>query len=140
MSVGPGMLGREVIWTLGGVTLAGVVSKGLSLSMTKGDTSDDNSSGNAEYHSTPLRFDETISISGKTKKLDLLYTIKTNVAAGKNIYTSTMTFPDGTTTPSVWAGDVFIDSFSLGSMEHESLGTFEAAMSVSGESTFTAAT
>lgn len=136
MSVGGGWVGRAVkVTTFGGATLAGVVTKDLSYSISGLDTTDDTSGGNAEYHSEPGRIDRTMSISGKAKNLDLLASIETNVANGQNIYATTITWPDGGSTLS---GDVFITSFSQGN-PHEELGTYEMEIAFSGAVTFTAA-
>ena len=55
------------------------------------------------------------------------------------IYASLITFPDGTSTNSTLAGDVFMTSVSL-SGEHEDLTTIDVELMYSGEPTFTAAT
>lgn len=140
MSVGGGWVGRAVkVTSFGGATLAGVVTKDISYSMSGLDTTDDTSGGNAEYHSEVGRIDRTLSISGKAKNLDLLASIETNVANGQNIYASTLTWPDGTTTGSTLAGDWFITSFTQGN-PHEELGTYEMEVALSGAPMFTAAT
>lgn len=137
MSVGGGWLGRAVkVTSFGGATLAGIVTKDLSYSITNADTTDDTSGGNAEYHSEPARIDRTMSISGKCKDLSLLASIETNVANGQNIYAMTITWPDGGSTLS---GDVTINSFNQGN-PHEELGTYEMEIAFSGAPTFTAAT
>lgn len=140
MSVPGGWVGRAVkITSFGGATLVGVLTKDFSVAVSKLDASDDTSGPYAEYLSEPGRVDETVSISGISKNLDLLYSIKTNIDNGQNIYATTITFPDGTTTPSTWTGDLFIDSFNLGNPNTE-LGTYEFEGSFSGASTFTPAT
>ncbi len=140
MSVGGGWIGRAVkITSFGGATLAGVLTKDFSISISNLDTSDDTSGPNAEYHSEPGRIDETVSISGISKNLDLLLSIKTNIKSGQNIYATTITFPDGTTTPTTWTGDLVINSYNMGNPKEE-LGTYELEGAFSGESTITAAT
>lgn len=139
MSVGGGFLGRKVkVTSFGGSTLAGIVSKDLSYSISGVDTTDDSSAGNAEYLSEPGRIDRTLSISGKCKNLDLLASIETNVATGQNIYSMTLTFPDGTS-GSTLEGDWFITSFTIGA-PHEEATTFEMEIASSGSVTFTPAT
>jgi predicted secreted protein len=139
MTVGAGWVGRAVkITSFGGSTIAGVVTKDLSYAMSGLDTTDDTSSGNAEYHSDVGRIDRTMSISGKIRDLNLLRSIETNVANGQNIYAMTITWPDGTNGSTI-SGDVFITSFTQ-SNPHEELGTYEMELAFSGDVTFTAAT
>jgi hypothetical protein len=140
MSVGTGWVVRSVkITSFGGSTLAGVLTKDFSIAISNLDTSDDSSGGNAEYLSEPARIDETMSVSGISKNLDLLLSIKTNVKNGQNVYATVITFPDGTTTPTTWTGDIVINSFNIGNPKEE-LGTYEMECAFSGESTVTAAT
>ncbi len=140
MSVGGGFAGRRVkIDAFGGSALAGVVSKDLSYSISNIDTTDDTSGGNAEYLSEPGRVDRTLSISGKVKNLDILASLEENLANGQNIYTMTLSFPDGTTTGSTLSGDWAITSFSIGA-PHEEATTYELEIASSGGVTFTPAT
>lgn len=136
MSVGVGFLGREIDFTLGGATLAGVVSKSLSINNTPIDTSDDNSSGNKEYLATPGSKEITIGLSLKAKNLDL---IKSAIDNTSQIYATVITFPDGNTTGSTIEGDAFLASVSL-SGEHEDLTTIDIELNYSGAVTFTDAT
>lgn len=136
MSVGVGFLGREIDFTLGGATLAGVVSKSLSINNTPVDTSDDDSSGNKEYLATPGSKEITIGLSLKAKNLDLIQSAIDNTS---QIYATVITFPDGTTTNSDITGDAFLASVSL-SGEHEELTTIDIELNYSGAVTFTAAT
>ena len=48
MSAGIGQLGREVLVTIGGITVVGIVTKGSERTNERLDTTDDQSSGNAE--------------------------------------------------------------------------------------------
>lgn len=136
MSVGVGFLGREIDFTMGGSTLAGVVSKSLSMNNSPIDTSDDQSSGNAEYLAIAGRKDVTIGLSLKCKNLDLVQSYFDNTS---QIYAVLITFPDGTNTNSTIAGDAFVTSTSLEG-EHEGLTTVDIELSFSGAVTFTAAT
>lgn len=135
MSVGTGFIGREVDFQFGGSTVAGMVSKALSINNTPLDTSDDTSDGNAEYLAIPGRKDITISLSVKVKNLDIMLSILNNVS---QVYTSLMTFPDGTN-GSTLAGDVFLTSASYNG-EHEGLFMLDLELTYSGAVTFTAAT
>jgi len=136
MSVGVGFLGRQIDFTLGGATLAGIVSKSLSINNSAVDTSDDDSNGWAESLATPGRKEITIGLSLKAKNLGLIQSAIDNTS---QIYASLLTFPDGTSTPSTIAGDVFMTTVSL-SGEHEDLTTVDVELMYSGEPTFTAAT
>ena len=136
MAQGVGFLGRDIDFTIGGATLAGNVSKALSMNNSPIDTSSDVSNGNAEYLAEPGRKDITISISVKVKNLDLVMSYFNNTT---QMYASVMTFPDGTTTNSTLAGDVFVNSVSV-SGEHEDLTTLDMELTYSGAVTFTAAT
>ena len=136
MSVGVGFLGRDIDFTLGGATLAGVVSKSLSINNTAVDTSDDNSNGWAESLATPGRKEITIGLSLKAKNLDLIQSAIDNTS---QIYATVITFPDGTTTNSDLSGDAFLQSVSL-SGEHEDLTTIDIELLYSGAPTFTPAT
>jgi predicted secreted protein len=136
MTVGVGFLGRAVDITLGGATLAGVVSKSLTINNTFVDTTDDNSNGWAESLAEPGRKEVTLGISFKVKNLDLVQSILQNTS---QIYTNTITFPDGTTTNSSIAGDVQLNSVAV-TGEHEGLTTMDAEFTYSGVVTFTPAT
>ena len=136
MSVGVGFLGRAVDFTIGGSTLAGVISKSLSINATPVDTSDDNSAGLAEYLATPGRKEVTIGLSLKCKSLELVDSIINNAS---QIYAVVLTFPDGSTTNSELTGDAFLQSVSL-SGEHEGLTTIDCELMFSGAVTFTPAT
>lgn len=136
MSVGVGFLGRQIDFTLGGATLAGIVSKSLSINNSAVDTSDDDSNGWAESLATPGRKEITIGLSLKAKNLSLIQSAIDNTS---QIYASLLTFPDGTSTPSTLAGDVFMTTVSL-SGEHEDLTTIDVELMYSGEPAFTAAT
>ena len=136
MSVGVGFYGREIDFTMGGVTLAGVVSKALSISNSAVDTSDDSSNGLAESLAKPGRKEITLGLSLKVKNLNL---VKSAIDNESQLYASVLTFPDGTTTNSTITGDVFMTSVSL-SGEHEDLTTMDVELMYSGAAVFVAAT
>ena len=136
MSVGVGFLGREIDFTMGGVTLPGVVSKALSINSSSIDTSDESSGGWAESLATPGRKEITLGLSLKVKNLNL---IKSAIDNASQIYASVLTFPDGTTTNSTITGDVFMTTVSL-SGEHEDLTTVDIELMYSGAPVFVAAT
>jgi predicted secreted protein len=136
MSVGVGFLGRQIDFPLGGATIAGIVSKSLSINNSPIDVSDDDSNGKAVYLATPGKQEVTIGLSLKVKNLSLIQSALNNTSA---IYASLLTFPDGTATNSTLAGDVFLGSVSL-SGEHEDLTTIDVKLMYSGDVTFTPAT
>lgn len=135
MSVGVGFLGREIDFTMGGATLAGVVSKSLSINNSALDTSDDTSNGWAESLATPGRKEITLGLSLKAKNLDL---IKSAIDNASQIYATVVTFPDGTSGSTI-TGDAFLTTVSL-SGEHEDLTTVDIELMYSGAPVFAAAT
>lgn len=135
MSVGVGFLGREIDFTMGGTTLAGVVSKSLSINNSAIDTSDDTSNGWAESLATPGRKEITLGLSLKVKNLDL---IKSAIDNASQIYSTVVTFPDGTSGSTI-TGDAFLTTVSL-SGEHEDLTTVDIELMYSGAPVFVAAT
>jgi len=131
MTVGIGIIGREVTFTLGGSAVLGVTSKSSSQTNELGDTTDDNSSGNTEYLATALLKSAEFSISGTLKNLELL-----NAFFGASVlYEVIETFPDGSTL----TYDAALASFSY-SAESNSLTTYEASFSRSGPGVFVAGT
>lgn len=130
MSVGVGIIGRDVTFTFGAGALLGVLSKGISFSNEMGDTTDDDSSGFTEFLATSLLKSAEFSISGTLKNLEL-------VAAyfnASNIFEVIMTYPDGST--------ITFDAAMTGapSLNHESnvLSTYEASFTSSGTIVFVA--
>jgi predicted secreted protein len=132
MSVGIGIVGREVTFTLGGSAIVGVLSKGISFSNEMGDTTDDNSAGWQEFLATPLLKSAEFSVSGQTKNLEL-------VAAyfgASNIFPVVITYPDGSTITADFA------MTGAPSLTHESntLSTFECSFTSSGAIAWVAGT
>lgn len=130
MSVGIGVVGRDVTMTIAGQTILGVRVKGVTLNNERLDTTDDDSSGWAEALAKPGRKSVEMSVSGLVKNLEL-------VAAYFNgndsqIYAVELTYPDGSTV----AGDFFFDSMNP-TGEENALATFDASFSSSGAVTFT---
>lgn len=129
MSVGIGITGREVTVTVGGQTILGVLTKGLSFNNEPLDTTDDQSNGWQERLAKAGRKSLEFTMSGQVKNLEL-------VAAyfqDSNIFAVNFTYPDGSTL----AFDAYMDSFSHTGAENE-LTTFDATFSSSGQPTFTA--
>jgi hypothetical protein len=131
MSVGIGIIGRDVTFTLGGSALVGVTQKGTTWTNELGDTTDDQSSGYTEFMATPLLKSGEFSISGTFKNLEVVKSyFGTSV-----IFPVVETFPDGSTL----AYDAAMTTVSYSSGSNETM-TFEAAFSTSGVPTFTAGT
>lgn len=128
MSVGIGMIGRERTMTVGGATLAGVVSKGITFNNEPLDTSDDSASGWTELLALPGVKNVEMSISGVLKNLELINTWK----SGSQIMAVVVTYPDA----SVLSFDGFMSSFAE-TGESNGLTTFDATFASSGVVTFT---
>lgn len=129
MSVGIGIIDREVTFTLGGNTLVGVLSKNLSFNNEPLDTTDDQSSGWQERLAKSGRKSVEFGVSGLLKNLELM----DSYFETSNIFAVVITYPDGSTL----AFDVFMDSFSHSGAENE-LITFDSSFSSSGTVVFTA--
>ena len=128
MSVGIGIIGREITFNLGGSALVGVNSKGFSFNNEPLDTTDDNSSGWQERLATSGQKSIEFTMSGIVKNLEL-------VAAyfgTSQIFPVAVTYPDGSTL----TFDAFMDSLSK-TGESNALTTFDATFSSSGAPTFT---
>jgi predicted secreted protein len=133
MSVGIGIVGRQVILTVGGETIVGVQTKGLSVNNERLETADDQSNGWAEALAIPGEKSVELPISGVLKSLDLLAAYFNGGNGGSQIFDCQMTYPNGDTVE----GDFFLNSFSE-TGEYNGLKTFDATFSSSGEVTFTA--
>jgi len=132
MSVGIGIVGRDVEFTLGGGALLGVTSKGISFANEMGDTTDDDASGWKEFLATPLLKSAAFSVSGQTKNLELMKAYFNS----SQIFEVEMTYPDGST--------LTFDAAMTGapSFTHESnsISTYEASFESSGAVVFVAGT
>ena len=132
MAAGIAIIGRNVTFTLGGGSVLGVTSKGVSFTNELGDTTDDSSAGWGEFLATPLRKGAEFSVSGILKNLELM---KAYFNASQ-IFAVAMTYEDGST--------LNFDAAMTGapSFTHESNGvsTFEASFSSSGAVVFVAGT
>lgn len=131
MSVGIGIIGRDVTFTLGGSALVGVTNKSTSWNNELGDTTDDQSSGFTEFMATPLLKSGEFSISGTFKNMELVKSyFGTSV-----IFPVVETFPDGSTL----TYDAAMASVSY-SGDSNGLYTFESSFSTSGQPIFVAGT
>ena len=130
MSVGKGIVGRDVLMTIAGQTALGGRVKGISLNNERLDTTDDQADGWAEALAVAGRKSVEFTFSGLVKNLEL---VAAYFATDSQIFTVTLTYPDG----SVVSGDFFFDSMSP-TGEENGLVTFDASFSSSGEVTFVA--
>lgn len=135
MSVGVGMIGREVTFTLGGAALVGVNSKGITFNNEGLDTTDDQSSGWQEFLAKPGLKSAEFSVSGIVKNLELVRAYFNS----SQLFAVVKTYGDGVTTPSTVAFDAFLTSISE-TGESNGLLTFEASFASSGVVTFTPGT
>lgn len=132
MSVGIGVIGREVIMTIGGQSILGEQTKALSVNNEMLDTTDSSSGGWAEAMAISGLKTIELSFSGTVKNLELLRAIMTS---GSQMYAVLLTYTDGSTV----AGDVFLQSYSE-TGEMNGLYTFDASCQFSGQPVFTAGT
>ena len=130
MSVGIGIIGREVTFTLGASAVVGVNSKGISFSNEMLDTTDDNSSGWGEFLATAGLKSAEFSISGLTKNLELMAAYFST----SQIFTVAKTYPDGSTL----TFDAALTGAPSFSGESNAVMTFEASFTSSGAVVFVA--
>jgi predicted secreted protein len=131
MSVGIGIVGREITFTLGGSATVGQNSKGFTFNNEALDSTDDNSSGWQERLATAGLKSIEFTMSGLLKNLELMAAY----AGTSQIFPVVATYPDGST----WTGDFFLDSVSA-TGESNGLTTFDASFSSSGSVAFVAGT
>lgn len=130
MAVGVGIIGREVTFTVGGGTLVGVTTQGISFNNEALDTTDDQGSGWQERLAKPGRKSLAFSVEGLLKNLEVIETYFQT----SNIVAVAVTYPDGSTL----SFDAFLDNIDTNGAENE-LYTFSASFSSSGAPTFTPA-
>lgn len=124
-----GIVGRQILLTVGTQSILGVQTKGLTANNERLDTTDDNSDGWASAMAIAGQKSLELSMSGLLKNLELLAAYFNN----SQMFEATITYPDGSTA----TGSFFLDSFSH-TGEYNGLATFDASLSSSGEVTFTA--
>ena len=132
MSVGIGVIGREVTYTFGGVAVQGRTTKSLELTNTRGETGDESSSGYTQALAKALEKAGGLTIEGLVKNYELFASWFTS---DSQIFAINFTFPDGSTL----AWDFFMDSLSS-SMNYNELSTFSMALSSSGSPTWVSGT
>ncbi len=130
MSVGIGIIGREVTFTLGGSAVLGVTSKGIAFSNEMLDTTDDAASGWSEFLATPGLKGAEFSVSGLTKNLELMKAF----FASSQIFAVVKTYPDGSTL----TFDAAMTGAPSYTGESNSIMTYEASFTASGPVVFVA--
>ena len=131
MSVGIGIIGREITFVLGGSALTGTNSKGFTFNNEPLDTTDDNSSGWQERLALSGTKSVEFTFSGLVKNLELIAAY----SGTSQIFPVVVTYPDGSTL----TFDAFMDNIS-NTGEANSLTTFDASFSSSGIVVFVAGT
>ena len=129
MTVGAGILGRDMLLTIAGQPIAGVTTKGISIANEAVDVTSDDSGGYRELMAQSGTSTLDLSVSGITKNLELLRSFVVNES---KIYAFVGTYTDGSTI----AFDGFFATFSQ-TGENASAFTFDAAFQSSGAYTFT---
>ena len=124
MSVGIGVIGREVTYTFGGVSVQGRTTKSLELTNTRGETGDESSAGYTEALAKALEKSGGMTVEGLVKNYELFASWFTSES---QIFTVNFTFPDGSTL----AWDFFMDSLSS-TMPYNELSTYSMSLSSSG--------
>ena len=132
MTVGAGILGRSIVLLLAGQTIAGLQTKGISISNEAVDVSDDDSSGERELLAQAGSRTVDYSLSGVTKNLELM---RSCLANESKVYTILTTYTDGSTI----AIDGFMSTYNA-TGEHQGAETFDASFQNTGEPVFTAGT
>ena len=130
MSVGIGIIGREVTMSLGGGVILGVMSKGIAFSNEMLDTTDDNSSGWTEFLAVPGLKSAELSMSGHTKNLELMAAY----FGSSQIFPIVKTYPDGSTL----TFDAAMTGAPSFSGESNSIVAFDASFTSSGPVVFVA--
>ena len=128
MTVGAGVLGRDLILTVGGQPVAGVTSKGVSIANEPVDVSTDDASGYRELLAEAGSQAVDISLSGITKNLELLRSCVVNAS---KVYALVWTWTDGSTLTL----DGFMSSYSS-TGEFNGAETFESAFQSTGTYVF----
>jgi predicted secreted protein len=129
MTVGAGILGREITLLMAGQPVAGVTTKGISIANEPVDVSSDDSSGERELLAQAGSRTVDYSLSGVTKNLELMRSTLTNES---KVYTLLTTYTDGSTI----AIDGFMATYNA-TGEYNGAETFDASFQNTGAPVFT---
>jgi len=131
---GVGHLGREMVLTVAGQSIAGSQTKGLTCNNEPVDVTDDNSNGWRELMAIPGLKTVELPLSGVLKNLELMRAFF-SAAGGSQMFAINITYADGSTV----AGDFMLASFSE-TGESNGAKTFDSTWQSAGEITFLAGT
>lgn len=133
MTAGVGQLGRDVILTVAGQSIAGTQTKGLTCNNEPVDVTDDAAGGWRLVMAVPGLKTVEVPISGVLKNLELIRAFFSTTNSGSQMYALTLTYSDG----SIVTGDFFLSSISE-TGESNGAKTFDSTWTSSGVVTFTA--
>lgn len=133
MTVGVGVLGRDVILTVAGQAIAGTQTKGLTCNNEIVDVTDDSAGGWRVVMARPGLKTVDIAISGVLKNLELLRSFFAATNNGSQVFAITVTYPDG----SIVAGNFALSTFSETGETNQGK-TFDSSWQSTGTPTFTA--
>lgn len=133
MTVGVGVLGRDVILTVAGQAIAGTQTKGLTCNNEPVDVTDDAAGGWRLVMARPGLKTVDIAISGVLKNLELMRSFFSATNSGSQVFAVSVTYPDG----SIVAGNFMLASFSE-TGESNAGKTFDSSWQSTGVLTFTA--
>lgn len=128
MTVGVGMIGREVTATVGTLTLLGTNNKGINFTNENLETTDDASSGWTEFLAKPGKKTVEFTMSGLLKNLELI----NGYVGTSQIFAVVVNYPDG----SQLTFDAILNNLNTAG-ESNGLFTFDASFTGSGAITFT---
>ena len=129
MTVGAGILGRDMVWTISGQPIAATTTKGISISNEPVDVTSDDSAGYRTLMAQSGLSTLDLSLSGVVVNLELMRSCITNES---KIYPMVGTYTDGSTVTM----DAFFSTYS-DTGEHSGAMTFDASLQSSGAYTFT---
>lgn len=128
MTVGAGMLGRDMLWTIAGQALAATTTKGLSIANEPVDVTTDDSAGFRTLMAQSGMSTLDLAVSGVVVNLELMRSCIVNES---KIYAMVGTYTDGSTITM----DAFFASYS-DTGEHNGATTFDASLQSSGAYVF----
>lgn len=135
MTVGVGVLGRDVILKVAGQAIAGTQTKGLTCNNEIVDVTDDAAGGWRLVMARPGLKTVDIAISGVLKNMELLRSFFAAANNGSQVYAVNIEYPDG----SIVAGNFALATFSE-TGESNAGKTFDSSWQSTGVPTFTAGT
>lgn len=132
MTVGAGILGRDMTWTIAGQPIAATTTKGMSIANEPIDVTSGDSGGFRTLMAQSGQSSIDLSLSGIVVNLELMRSCITNES---KIYAMVGTYTDGSTLTM----DAFFASYS-DTGEHNGAMTFDASLQSSGAYVFVAGT